>query len=95
MLQYLESALLDDDDDEGGELSGSLDEGHDPLSEASWADTLEELLAAENGSPTTECSSETSAATQSEHGEQCRRGSSTGYVGTMTGRVRQRHLGCV
>jgi len=95
VLQYLESALLDDDDDEGGELSGSLGEGHDPLSEASWADTLEELLAAENGSPTVERSTVTSARTQSEPGEQYRRGSSAGYVGTMTGRVRRRHSGCV
>lgn len=45
MLQVLESALLDDDEDT--DLSGSL-QGRDITSEGSWADTIEELLAADS-----------------------------------------------
>lgn len=90
VLQFLESALLDDDEEEGGDVSVSLGEVHDPASEGSWADTLEELLAAESGSPAV-----TSTTTQSEYGKQYPNGSSAGYPATTT-HVRRWHLGlCV
>lgn len=67
-LQFLESALLDDDEEEEvGEVSGSVSGGHNPVSEGSWADTLEELMAVE------------SAATESEYGA-AHSGSSTATV---------------
>lgn len=88
-LQFLESALLDDDD-EGGEVSGSLGDGHDPASEGSWADTLEELLAVE-------CSTVTSATTEPEYGKQYQNGngSTGGYPGSVTATVSRGQCGCV
>lgn len=75
-LQFLEKALLDDDEvEDGGEVSGSVSGGHNPASEGSWADTLEELMAVE------------SATTESEYGRQESNGNGTDHPGSATARV--------
>ncbi|KAG0595864.1 hypothetical protein M758_UG204600 [Ceratodon purpureus] len=84
MLQVLESALLDDDE-EDGDLSGSLVGGHDPASEGSWADTIEELLAADRSA--LESSMVTSTSTESDFGKQCRYGNTTSCPGAVSVRV--------
>jgi hypothetical protein len=86
MLQVLESALLDDDDEGDGDLSGSLGGGHDPASEGSWADTIEELLAADSSA--LESSTVTSASTEPDYGKQYRNGNTASYPGAVTARVR-------
>lgn len=85
MLQVLESALLDDDE-ENGHLSGSLGGGHDRASEGSWAETIEELLAAH--SPAVDSSRITLASSELDYGKQYLDGNLTSYSGAVSARVR-------
>ena len=82
MLHNLERALLDDDEEDG-----SLGGGHDPASEGSWADTIEELLAAD--SPAVESSTVTSANTETDYGKQYRNGNTASYPGAVSARVEE------
>lgn len=63
MLQVLENALLDDnDDEEETDLAASLSQSRNTLSaDGGWVDTLEELLAVERSSPLDSQSHEVSA----------------------------------
>ncbi|CAK9226229.1 unnamed protein product [Sphagnum jensenii] len=63
MLQVLENALLDDNDDEDEtDLAASLSQSRNTLSaDGGWVDTLEELLAVERSSPLDSQSHEVSA----------------------------------
>lgn len=47
--------LLEDDDDEGGDVLGFLGDWYDFVLEGSWVDMLEEFLVVESGSLVVEC----------------------------------------
>jgi hypothetical protein len=79
---------LDDEHEDGyGHLSGSLDGRHDPASEGSWADTIEEFLAVD--SPALESSTITSASTNLEYRKQHGNRNTANYPGHVNARVEE------